>query len=116
MSASGPASFPKHARLRKRGDYLRVQRDARRSHTEHFVVLRATARTGTTRIGITVSTRIGNAIVRNRVKRLVREVVRSVWRTMSPPADVVVIAKPGAGDISHANVATELGRALGRHS
>jgi ribonuclease P protein component len=113
VNERGPASFPKRARLRKRDDFLRVQRAGRRQHTEHFVVLRAPAAGDTPRIGITVSARVGNAVVRNRIKRLVREVVRHAWRRLEPAADVVVIAKPGAAHTTHANAAQELARALG---
>jgi ribonuclease P protein component len=104
-------SFPKHARLRKRGDYLRVQQQGRRQHTDCFVVLRAPA--ASSRIGITVSTRIGNAVARNRVKRMVREIVRASWRSIDPPGDVVIIAKPGAAQTTHAKAALQLKRALG---
>lgn len=108
-----PGSFPKLARLRKRREFLRVQSDGSRQHTEHFVVLKAAARRSRSRIGITVSTRVGNAVVRNRVKRLVREVVRKVWRELDPPIDVVVIAKPGAAQTTHAKATTQLKRAFG---
>ena len=113
VSERASASFPKHARLRKRDDFLRVQRVGRRHHTEHFVVLRAPGPGPTARVGITVSTRVGDAVVRNRVKRLVREIVRVLWRRLQPPDDVVVIAKPGAAETTHANAAQQLGRALG---
>jgi len=94
-------------------DYLRVQKDGRRYHTEHFVVLFAPTILSTTRMGITVSSRVGNAVVRNRVKRMVREVLRRSWRSLDPPGDVVVIAKPGAAHTGHAHVVAELHRALG---
>lgn len=113
MSGSRAASFPKHARLRKRGEYVRVQESGRRQHTTHFVVLSAAATRGGTRIGITVSSRVGNAVVRNRVKRIVREVVRCSWRRIESPADLVIIAKPSAGQVTHATAATELHRAFG---
>ena len=113
VSGSRPASFPKYARLRKRADYLRVQAGARRQHTEHFVVL-STAGIGTgSRVGITVSTRVGNAVVRNRVKRLLREILRATWRRIDPPGDVVIIAKPSAAQATHARAAAEIHRALG---
>jgi len=110
---SGPARFPKHARLRKRSDFLRVQRNGRRHHTDHFVVLSVLNTGPTSRIGITVSTRVGNAVVRNRVKRMVREILRTSWRVIDPPGDVVVIAKSIAAQATHARAATELHQALG---
>jgi ribonuclease P protein component len=112
VSERGAAGFPKRARLRKRGDYLRVQHDGRRHHTEHFVVLTVPTAHANSRIGITVSSRVGGAVVRNRVKRVLREVLRAWWRDLDPPGDLVVIAKPGAGQITHANAASELRRAL----
>ena len=113
MNRQGPFGFPKHARLRKRGEYLRVQGAGRRYHTEHFVVLSAPAARVTSRIGITVSSRVGNAVVRNRIKRLIREILRVSWRRIEPAGDIVVIAKPNAAEATHANAATELHRALG---
>jgi ribonuclease P protein component len=113
VSACGPASFPKHARLRKRDDYLRVQRLGQRQHTEHFVVLRAQGTGANSRVGVTVSTRVGGAVVRNRVKRLLREILRTAWRRIEPPTDIVVIAKPGAAQTTHANAGRQLRHALG---
>jgi ribonuclease P protein component len=87
---------------------LAVQRDGRRRHTVHFVVIaRPTSGLGT-RIGITASSRIGNAIVRNRVKRIVREIFRRRRAQLASASDLVVIAKPGAEKLSYAQAATEL--------
>jgi ribonuclease P protein component len=62
-----------------------------------------------TRLGITVSRRIGSAVVRNRVKRLVRECFRRKLRPMLPAgAAVVVIARAGAGELGGAAVESEL--------
>jgi ribonuclease P protein component len=113
VSEPRPGAFPKQARLRKRGEYLRVQRDGARQHTEHFVLLKAVSERADSRVGITVSTRVGNAVVRNRVKRVVREILRGAWRDIGPPLDIVVIAKPGAAQTTYAKAATELRRALG---
>lgn len=110
------AGFPKRARLRKRNDYLRVQRDGRRHHTPHFVVLSTPSQLAESRMGVTVSSKVGNAVVRNRIKRMVREVVRVSWRLVIPPADIVVIAKPGAAHAVHAEAAAELRRAFGIHT
>ena len=105
------ATFPKRARLRKRQDYVRIQREGRRRHTEHFVILVANGAADRARVGITVSARIGNAVLRNRIKRLVREVMRTL-RQQLRPADIVVIAKPGAGIVTHAAASSEIRRGL----
>ncbi len=64
------------------------------------------------RLGVTVSSRVGNAVVRNRLKRFVREIFRQQRLSLPRPTDVVVIAKPGAQRLSYAQAATELERAL----
>ena len=64
------------------------------------------------RLGVTVSTSVGNAVVRNRVKRRIREFYR-VTRASLQPADVVVIAKPGAGELESAETTAELRTAFG---
>lgn len=110
MRTQGSEAFPKADRLRKRSEYLAVQNHGRPHHTRHFLVLVCTAATGRGRIGITVSSKVGIAVVRNRIKRWVREVVR---RGQWPGAglDVVVIAKKTAEGLgSLGEVALDLAR------
>ena len=105
-------SYPKAVRLRRRADFLAVQREGRRRHSEHLVIIRRAAPGPCSRLGVTVSKRVGNAVVRSRVKRLLREVFRARRGDIEPPADVVVIAKPGADTLTYAQAATEFVRAL----
>jgi ribonuclease P protein component len=51
---------------------------------------------------------VGNAVVRNRVKRRLREFVRLHRRDLPPARDFVVIAKPGAAELSYAELVAEL--------
>ena len=105
-------SFPKAARLLRRADFLRVQGSGRRKGTGHFVVVSAPSTAGRVRIGVTVSSRVGNAVIRNRVKRLVRETFRTRCATVPGTKDVVVIARPGAEKLNYDEVVSELERAL----
>jgi ribonuclease P protein component len=51
-----------------------------------------------TRIGFSVSRRVGGAVVRNRVKRRLREVIRRKLARIAPGYDLVITARPGAAD------------------
>jgi ribonuclease P protein component len=66
-----------------------------------------------TRIGITVSSRVGNAVVRNRIKRWVREFVRH-HKELLPAGDLVIVAKPSAATCAHAVLDRDLDRLLAR--
>jgi ribonuclease P protein component len=89
-----------------------VQRQGRRRHTASFVVIQAPAPGASGRGGGTVSSRVGNSVVRNRIKRLVREIFRERRLDLPGLLDVLIIAKPDAAQISHAQATSELEGAL----
>jgi len=105
-------TFPKAVRIRRRHEFLALQREGGRRHTPHFVVIRRPSAAAASRLGVTVSARIGNSVVRNRVKRVVREVFRNRRAQLLPVSDILVIAKPGASTLTYAQAATELERVL----
>ena len=89
----------KEARLTLRREFLAVQGRGRKLHAGAYLVLALPNGLGRPRLGVTVSSRVGNAVVRNRVKRWVREAFRAVAPELAA-MDVVVIARasaPGAG-------------------
>jgi ribonuclease P protein component len=92
-----------------------VQRGGRRRHTRHFVVvsLESARAEATARLGVTVSSRVGDSVRRSLVKRRVREVFRHRRGELAPGQDVVVIAKSGAPALSSAETVAELAPAFG---
>jgi len=64
------------------------------------------------RLGITTSRKVGDAPTRNRVRRLVREFFRRRRLELTPPRDVLVIARPGAAAVRYADVEEQLTRVL----
>ena len=107
----------KAMRLRRRREFLAVQSTGTKVNTRHFVALvsRGTETgTGVGRVGLTVAKRVGGAVVRNRVKRLVREWLRrNGW--VAGGRDVVIIAKHSAADLDgYGAVAADLARIRGQ--
>ncbi|HXG50422.1 MAG TPA: ribonuclease P protein component [candidate division Zixibacteria bacterium] len=111
----GKADFPKQARLRKRPEFIDLSRRGKKIHTPHFVVITRPNDGKQARLGVTVSAKVGNAVARNRVKRLVRECFRRCRRDIVPVLDVLVIARDAAADISYAQTESELKKALVRN-
>lgn len=64
------------------------------------------------RLGVTASRKVGNAPIRGRVRRLVREYFRRNRTAFDPPRDVLVIARPGAHAVAYRDIERELSRAL----
>ena len=91
---------------------MSVQRASSRCQTSHFVVLRRRGETSQARLGVTVSSQVGNAVIRNRIKRLVRDVFRHLRSALVDPVDVVIIARRGADQVTHAQAAAEIRNAL----
>lgn len=107
-----PGRFPKAARLRVRREFLALQRRGKRRYSPHFVVILAPAQGTRSRLGITVTRRFGNAVIRNRMKRLVREFFRSHQGALAPAQDILVIPRAGAEALTSAQVGEELRKAL----
>jgi ribonuclease P protein component len=107
----GTARFTKAVRLRQRQDYLRAQAQGKRLHTRHFGVTLAPMAAGHPRLGLVVTRRLGKAVRRNRVKRLLREFFRR-HQTGLPDFDLVIMAKKGAPALAYHQVEEELGRLL----
>ncbi len=114
MKSGGGEGLPKRLRLRRRRQYLAVQRSPNRVVTPHFIVYGRTNGRSHTRLGITVSRKVGKAVVRNRVKRLVREAFRRNRGALPTGLDLVLVARAGRPATEQGAVVTELRDAAGR--
>lgn len=99
IDPSAPGKHPRQARVRHRREFLRIQRRGVRVHTPAFTVIALAGHEGRARLGCAVSKRVGNAVLRTRVRRLLKEIFRRLARSL-PPVDVVVVAKPPAAELA----------------
>ena len=103
-------------RLRKHADYQRVYKAGRKQfgrQMAYFFALRdaeAVERSETTgpRVGLTVPKALGKAVVRNRIKRRLREAVRSALPLLAAPVDVVLHPKRSVLDADFAVIEREV--------
>ncbi len=93
-------SFKKKDRILKRGEFLHLKRSRKKIHDRNFIVIYSDGRVEKSRIGITVSKKAGNAVKRNKIKRLIREHFRMNREKIAGFVDINVIAKKKAGEIS----------------
>jgi len=105
---AGDQGLSPQTRITKRSQYLSLRQRSRRWQSENFLLLWRPNRMGFSRLGITVTRRVGNAVVRNRIKRQVRERFRLHRALRSRGLDMVLIAKHSAGRLSKAEMAREL--------
>lgn len=96
-SQGSPAGYPREARVRRRAEFTACYERGRRLHTTHFLLFLLPRPDGRARTGMAVSRKVGNAVTRNRVKRLLREFFRLHARAL-PPGDMVAVAKRQAGE------------------
>ena len=114
-----PETFPRALRLRKRRDFTRVQRRGDRIVLSNLIVVHRTGGVRPVegpRFGLTVSKKVGNAVVRNRTKRRLREAIRKIYARDDALSgvDIVFIARPSAATASAAELHAQVDQAMTR--
>jgi ribonuclease P protein component len=105
-SGSAAPRRTKRGRLSRSAEFERVYRQGRSHGSRHFV-LHAFPREQTSsqpadgpRLGVSVSRKVGGAVDRNRVKRLLREAFRAEAGALPDDVDVVIVARPDALELA----------------
>lgn len=94
--------LPAHERLRRSSAFDRIYQSGR-AYGDPLLVLHVTPcpdRPGMSRVGFVAGKKVGNAVVRNRVKRRLREIVRGRSRSWEPPLEIILRARPAASEAS----------------
>jgi len=100
--------LPSAARLRRRSDFGRVYAKGRSYATDLIVVYVLPGRGRTTRVGFSVSRKLGKSVVRNRTRRRLREGVRPLLSNINGRYDVIVVAKRKSAEATLADLRTAL--------
>lgn len=115
MSDAGTAPR-RRARITRSGDFDAVYRRGRSAANRHLVVYAFSRddRPGDApaRLGLSVSKKVGGAVERNRVKRVLREQFAAIAPGLPGGIDVVVIARPGAAEYVEERGSAALGARL----
>jgi ribonuclease P protein component len=105
----------KRRRLSRSGDFERVYREGR-SYANRYLVVYAFPRSdgdGEPRLGVSVGRKLGGAVERNRMKRLLREAFWEHADALAEGHDFVIVARPAAGDLAREGGERAIEQALG---
>ena len=86
-------NFPKEERLRKRADFTEIFNQGSKTYSSHLILFCRANGGQSARIGITASRKVGIAVVRNRVKRLIREFFRQHKSCFTAGIDYSLVVK-----------------------
>jgi ribonuclease P protein component len=114
-SENAPAagfSFPREARLVRRGSFDAVYRAGKRFSSTHFTVFARSNELPLSRFGFSIKKALGGAVVRNRIRRRLREMVRCRRQEIPAGWDIVIHPRSKVATAPFAALAEELVRLL----
>ncbi len=104
----GQYSFTKDERLLRSSDFASVRKYGKRIASRNFVIFLKKNNLGIRRLGLGVSSKVGGAVKRNRIKRLLREFFRLNKEIFPPSTDIFISVKQGFHPSGYQDVEREL--------
>ncbi|NQU11815.1 ribonuclease P protein component [bacterium] len=107
---AGSQTFPKRERLQRGSEFRRVFDNGRKVVGRLAVLYVRPGGSGgpACRLGLVTSRKVGDAVDRNRARRLLREAYRRHKNELQPSLELVIIARPAINGRSYADVETEM--------
>jgi ribonuclease P protein component len=104
--------FPREARLVRRGEFDAVYRAGKRRSSSHFTVFFRANQLPVSRFGFSIKKALGGAVVRNRIRRRLREIVRCHRMEIPAGWDIVIHPKSSVGRAEFAALTADLVRLM----
>ena len=111
-NSPGRLGFPREARLVRRGEFDVVYRAGKRRSSSHFTVFFRANQLPCSRFGFSIKKALGGAVVRNRIRRRVREIVRCHRQEIPSGWDIVIHPKNSVSTAEFAALTVDLLRLL----
>lgn len=103
-------TFPRAVRLQRRGDFLAIYEAGLRVPGPNLVLFGRRSLGGVGRLGVTVTRKCGGAVIRNLMKRRIREIYRLHREEITVPLDLVVNVRRGADRAPFSRIEAEFVR------
>lgn len=94
--------------IKRNNDFRRVYSKGKYASSESLVLYYIKKKTGMVRIGITTSKKVGKSVVRNRMRRLVRENIRLIYDQLIPGMDLVIVVRKADPSADFHSIGKEL--------
>jgi len=94
--------------LKQNRDFQRLYKRGGKAVSKNLIIYYRKNQEQGHRVGITVSKKVGSAVVRNKVKRRIKECFRKVEGKIPKPHDIVIVARPRCAESEFSDILKDL--------